>query len=231
MNTSLSAFRRSPKLAGVPRPQSATGEHASPISHTSSRARGGSCIHRDPIRAWLRKRRVPMATVISMINLKGGVGKTTTTVAVAQMMDAEFGKRVLVIDLDPQTNATVMLIGDKKWGALNAKGHTGRPCLPGRASILTTSSSTFKPRSSGASVGALNDVRRLSLLPSSLDLIELQERLGRLWIAVGSTQRIQLKFCDGPSSPSSTNSMSCSSTARQASALSHSTASASRTAT
>ncbi len=65
-----------------------------------------------------------MATVISMINLKGGVAKTTTTVALAQMLDAEFSKRVLVVDLDPQTNATVMLIGDKKWRELNEAGYT-----------------------------------------------------------------------------------------------------------
>lgn len=55
-----------------------------------------------------------MATVIATINLKGGVGKSTTTVAVAEMMSAEFRKKVLVIDLDPQTNATVMLIGEQK---------------------------------------------------------------------------------------------------------------------
>jgi len=65
-----------------------------------------------------------MATVISTINLKGGVGKSTTTVAVAEMMSAEFGKKVLVIDLDPQTNATVMLIGEKKWRKLNDEGNT-----------------------------------------------------------------------------------------------------------
>jgi len=53
-----------------------------------------------------------MTTVISLINLKGGVAKTTTTVALAQMLVSEFGKRVLLVDLDPQTNATAMLIGD-----------------------------------------------------------------------------------------------------------------------
>ncbi len=138
----------------------------------------GPVFHRDPIRAWLRKRRVPMATVISMINLKGGVGKTTTTVAVAQMMDAEFGKRVLVIDLDPQTNATVMLIGDKKWGALNAKGHTVARVFQ---DALDPDDKQFDLQATiQRGVGGVNDVRRLSLLPSSLDLIELQERLATM---------------------------------------------------
>jgi len=55
-----------------------------------------------------------MAQVVSTINLKGGVGKTHTTVALAEVFSAYFRKKVLVIDLDPQTNATTMLIGEDK---------------------------------------------------------------------------------------------------------------------
>ena len=50
-----------------------------------------------------------MCKVISFINLKGGVGKTTTTVNIGATL-ATAGHRVLIIDLDPQTNATVSLI-------------------------------------------------------------------------------------------------------------------------
>lgn len=53
-----------------------------------------------------------MTYVISVINLKGGVGKTTTTVAMAEILAGELGKRVLVVDLDPQTNSTTMLMGE-----------------------------------------------------------------------------------------------------------------------
>ena len=65
-----------------------------------------------------------MTTVISTINLKGGVAKTTTTVALADALSSERKKRVLVIDLDPQTNATVMLIGEESWKALNDQEYT-----------------------------------------------------------------------------------------------------------
>src|SRR5262249_50797096 len=84
----------------------------------------GPVFRRDQVRSWLRKRRGRMATIISTINLKGGVGKTTTTVALAEIISAEFRKRVLVIDVDPQTNASVMLIGENRWKALNDAEHT-----------------------------------------------------------------------------------------------------------
>jgi chromosome partitioning protein len=52
----------------------------------------------------------PQSVIISVINNKGGVGKTTTTCNLADAL-ARKGKSVLVVDMDSQCNATSMLLG------------------------------------------------------------------------------------------------------------------------
>ena len=62
-----------------------------------------------------------MATFISMFNNKGGVGKTTLTWNIADAL-AEKGKKVLLVDFDPQCNLSIAMLGGRNskllWAAV-----------------------------------------------------------------------------------------------------------------
>lgn len=60
---------------------------------------------------------------VSVVNMKGGVGKSTTVASLAETLSSE-GLRVLVIDLDPQSNVSMMLAGQDRWIELRQAGQT-----------------------------------------------------------------------------------------------------------
>jgi chromosome partitioning protein len=82
-----------------------------------------------------------MAKTIGFINQKGGVGKTTSTINVARYL-AELGKTVLLVDLDPQGNASSGLGIDARQMTKNLY-HAMVGGLPPQEIILQTETENF----------------------------------------------------------------------------------------
>ena len=115
--------------------------------------------------------------VLSFINLKGGVGKTTTAVAVAEILALEARKRVLLIDLDPQTNATVNLISENAWDALDREGRTIAQLFDDKINHHLAPKFDIEHAIVRGVSTVSGGIESLDLLPSSIRLIELQDHI------------------------------------------------------
>ena len=62
------------------------------------------------------------AKTIALLNMKGGVGKTTLAVNLAWDLSRKRDKRVLLIDLDPQFNASQYLMSYEDWEKQRQEG-------------------------------------------------------------------------------------------------------------
>lgn len=144
-----------------------------PIQTLSS----GPVWDRETVVNWVKSFKNEATHVLSFINLKGGVGKTTTGVAVAEILAQEDRKHVLLVDLDPQTNATVTLISEDIWSELDRDGRTIAQLFSDR--INSHDAPKFDIEKAIAKrVSTINDgIARLDLLPSSIRLIDIQDRI------------------------------------------------------
>ena len=114
-----------------------------------------------------------MTQIYTLVNQKGGVGKTTTAINLGAYL-AQLGQRVLIVDLDPQANATSSLGVDKR----SVQSSTYDALLNGDV-----------PHSSVL----FNERLQLSVLPSSpslagaeVELVDESNREYRLRIALDS---------------------------------------------
>jgi chromosome partitioning protein len=141
--------------------------------------------------------------VISLINMKGGVGKTTCAVNLATYLVRDHGKRVLLVDFDPQCNASLSVMSQEAWEKWSAKNGTMADVLEAGA------------RKRGSEPAKLADcivhdvlpeVPGLDLIPSHLALtfidLDLAARPGRERIFARKIEKVAAEYdvilCDCP---------------------------------
>lgn len=106
-----------------------------------------------------RSARQSRPKIVAVANQKGGVGKTTTVVNLAACL-AELGRTVLVVDLDPQTNATSGL------GVSPRAGISLYPALLGQADIADMIQPT--------------PYENINIIPAELDLAGAEVEIARM---------------------------------------------------
>src|SRR5580693_3767120 len=97
--------------------------------------------------------------ILAIANQKGGVGKTTTAINLGTAL-AAIGEDVLIVDLDPQGNASTGLGIDRR-----SRNHSTYDVLTGEAALRDAIVATAVPR--------------LHLAPSTLDLTGLELEIGQ----------------------------------------------------
>ena len=119
------------------------------------------------------------ARIIAMCNQKGGVGKTTSSINIAGAL-SQYGRRVLIVDFDPQGAATVGL-------GINAN-----------AVEDTVYTALFNPRMDVHDVIRHTDFENLDIMPANIDLsaaeVQLVTEVGREQVLAGVLRQVKDEY-------------------------------------
>ncbi len=113
-----------------------------------------------------------MTRIIAVANQKGGTGKTTTTVNLVAGLARQHNQRVLLVDLDPQANATSVFFGPE-YIAGPEPGLTVYELLLGKAEATQTLRSADLAGSSRNNLPAAT----IDLLPAHINLAAAEQEL------------------------------------------------------
>ncbi|MFQ3573310.1 MAG: ParA family protein [Thermodesulfovibrionales bacterium] len=117
--------------------------------------------------------------IISFVNFKGGVGKTANVVNIAACIAKNHSKRVLIIDLDAQCNATYWLLKRDTWSKIKDSPHltVGQIFDDFIYNVATFDFDNCVIKGVPRSEGGMSYIDGLDILPSSLNLLRIEDEL------------------------------------------------------
>jgi len=117
-----------------------------------------------------------MRNSIAMMNTKGGVGKSTLVMAVAETLSAHHRKNVLVVDSDAQSSVSSMLMTVSSLYKLQSEGATIVDYLHG---TVLKGETVEWPKFIVRNVSDVEDVRSVFLLPSDMQLTLFEREVSK----------------------------------------------------
>lgn len=117
-----------------------------------------------------------MRNAIAVMNTKGGVGKSTLVLALAETLAAERGKTVLVVDSDAQASVSSMLMSVASLHKLQTDGLTLVDYLA--AAVLRKESPEW-PRYVVGNVSDVDEARSVYIIPSDMQLTLLEREVSK----------------------------------------------------
>jgi len=117
-----------------------------------------------------------MRNTITVMNAKGGVGKSTLVLALAETLANDHGKKLLVIDSDAQASISHMLLPQDRLEAIQAGGRTLVDYLI--RTVLEQSQLSWRDFVAGGA-SDVDDARSIDLLPSDTHLTLFEREVSK----------------------------------------------------
>jgi chromosome partitioning protein len=117
-----------------------------------------------------------MRNTIAVMNTKGGVGKSTVVLALAETISAFHGKNVLIIDSDSQASASAMLMTTQSLFKLQQEGLTIVDFL---VKTVLSDEKVDWPRFVVRDLSDVDDARSVYLIPSDMELTLLEREISK----------------------------------------------------
>ncbi len=128
-----------------------------------------------------------MGQSIAVMNTKGGVGKSTVVMGLAETLSVYHQKNVLIVDSDSQTSITIMMMSMERWEQIERDRNTLLDYLSNM--VLGPADADWKPHVA-ANVSDVDDAKSVYIIPSHMKLslfereVSAERRHAKLRVAI-----------------------------------------------